>query len=187
MTWKNITLEQFLQIQDILENGENVYIKIATLLTGKDQNEVPILEVRKNVDNLKFIKEIIPTERIKSKYTINGVDYELTDDLNKITTAQYLDYLTYSKENKIENTAKLLACFLIPKGKKYNTDYNKMQVVEAIEKHLDIVTVNSIAFFLLKQSKKYILRTVGYLMKQTKKKNNNKTHTHLQTLYKVMG
>lgn len=183
MTWKNITLEQFLQIQDILENEENVYIKIATLLTGKDQNEVPILEVRKNIDSLKFLKEAVPVEKLKSTYKIKDTVYKLDIDLDKITTAQYLDYLQYSKNKN--DIAKLVSVFFIPKGKKYNEGYNKLEVIKDIEENLDIVTVNSIAFFLQKQIRNYLKGLIVCSVKKLKKQN--KPYNQLQTLYRLMG
>lgn len=177
MTWKDITLEQFIQIQDILQNEDNACVLIASLLTNKNINEVSISEVKKKIDQLSFLRTAIPKEKVKNNYTINGVEYILTSDINKISTAQYLDYITYSKENKVENTAKRLACFLIPKGKIYNTDYDKDKVINDIDKYLDIVTVNAIVFFLMKQSQKYILHTIGYLMKQAKKLKKKKEVT----------
>ena len=54
-------------------------------------------------------------------------------DFTQITVAQMMDFSVLSTD-PIENIEKLLAIFLIPKGKKYNDGYDLMEVQKAILK-----------------------------------------------------
>ena len=65
-----------------------------------------------------------------------------------MTTAQFVDYQNYSKENPVD-ISKCLSVFIIPKGHTYNDGYDLKQVQEDI-KDLDMVTINTLAFFFKK-------------------------------------
>ena len=84
---------------------------------------------------------------IKDKYTAGNMVLVPMLDFTQITVAQMMDFSVLSTD-PIENIEKLLAIFLIPKGKKYNDGYDLMEVQKAILK-MDFNEVSPLlAFFL---------------------------------------
>ena len=150
-TWKDITLRQFNKIQDLLQEiDEYTTLNIIDVIYDVDSANLPAMEVmNKYAHSLDFLMTTIPTnEKLKDTYTINQREYNSNINLTQMTTAQFVDYQNYSKENPVD-ISKCLSVFIIPKGHTYNDGYDLKQVQEAI-KDLDMVTINTLAFFFKK-------------------------------------
>lgn len=171
-TWKDITLRQFNKIQDLLQEiDEYTTLNIIDVLYDVDSANLPAMEVmNKYAHSLDFLMTTIPTnEKLKDVYTINQREYNSNINLTQMTTAQFVDYQNYSKENPVD-ISKCLSVFIIPKGHTYNDGYDLKQVQDDI-KDLDMVTINTLAFFF---KKLYILLleiTLLCLTQDTKKMN----------------
>lgn len=171
-TWKDITLRQFNKIQDLLQEiDEYTTLNIIDVLYDVDSADIPAMEVmNKYAHSLDFLMTTIPTnEKLKETYTINQREYNSNINLTQMTTAQFVDYQNYSKENPVD-ISKCLSVFIIPKGHTYNDGYDLRQVQDDI-KDLDMVTINTLAFFF---KKSYILLleiTLLCLTQDTKKMN----------------
>lgn len=150
-TWKDITLRQFNKIQDLLQEiDEYTTLNIIDVLYDVDSANLPAMEVmNKYAHSLDFLMTTIPTnEKLKETYTINQREYNSNINLTQMTTAQFVDYQNYTKENPVD-ISKCLSVFIIPKGHTYNDGYDLKQVQEDI-KDLDMVTINTLAFFFKK-------------------------------------
>ena len=150
-TWKDITLRQFNKIQDLLQEiDEYTTLNIIDVLYDVDSANMPAMEVmNKYAHSLDFLTTTIPTnEKLKETYTINQREYNSNINLTQMTTAQFVDYQNYTKENPVD-ISKCLSVFVIPKGHTYNDGYDLKQVQEDI-KDLDMVTINTLAFFFKK-------------------------------------
>ena len=150
-TWKDITLRQFNKIQDLLQEiDEYTTLNIIDVIYDVDSANLPAMEVmNKYAHSLDFLMTTIPTnEKLKDTYTINQREYNSNINLTQMTTAQFVDYQNYSKENPVD-ISKCLSVFIIPKGHTYNDGYDLKQVQEDI-KDLDMVTINTLAFFFKK-------------------------------------
>lgn len=150
-TWKDITLRQFNKIQDLLQEiDEYTTLNIIDVLYDVDSANMPAMEVmNKYAHSLDFLMTTIPTnEKLKDTYTINHREYNSNINLTQMTTAQFVDYQNYSKENPVD-ISKCLSVFVIPKGHTYNDGYDLKQVQDDI-KDLDMVTINTLAFFFKK-------------------------------------
>lgn len=150
-TWKDITLRQFNKIQDLLQEiDEYTTLNIIDVLYDVDSANMPAMEVmNKYAHSLDFLMTTIPTnEKLKDTYTINQREYNSNINLTQMTTAQFVDYQNYSKENPVD-ISKCLSVFVIPKGHTYNDGYDLKQVQDDI-KDLDMVTINTLAFFFKK-------------------------------------
>lgn len=171
-TWKDITLRQFNKIQDLLQEiDEYTTLNIIDVIYDVDSADMPAMEVmNKYAHSLDFLMTTIPTnEKLKETYTINQREYNSNINLTQMTTAQFVDYQNYSKENPVD-ISKCLSVFIIPKGHTYNDGYDLKQVQDDI-KDLDMVTINTLAFFF---KKSYILLleiTLLCLTQDTKKMN----------------
>ena len=150
-TWKDITLRQFNKIQDLLQEiDEYTTLNIIDVLYDVDSANMPAMEVmNKYAHSLDFLMTTIPTnEKLKDVYIINQREYNSNINLTQMTTAQFVDYQNYAKENPVD-ISKCLSVFIIPKGHTYNDGYDLQQVQDDI-KDLDMVTINTLAFFFKK-------------------------------------
>ena len=171
-TWKDITLRQFNKIQDLLQEiDEYTTLNIIDVLYNVDSADMPAMEVmNKYAHSLDFLMTTIPTnEKLKETYTINQREYNSNINLTQMTTAQFVDYQNYSKENPVD-ISKCLSVFVIPKGHTYNDGYDLKQVQEDI-KDLDMVTINTLAFFFKKSFVLLLEITLLCLTQDTKKMN----------------
>lgn len=172
MEWKDITLRQFNKIQELLEvEDEYTSLNILDYLFEIDSADLPLSEFGKYRNSLKFLSESIPNVEIEKEYTINGRTYTSSFDLTVVTTAQFIDYNNYCKEEK-KDYAKLLSVFFIPKGHNYNDGYNMREVQEDLQ-DLNIAVVQSAAFFMTRQFQIFASLFLHYLTETLKKEKMN--------------
>ena len=64
-------------------------------------------------------------------------------------TAQYIDFQSFHQAGFEDHFVEILSCLLIPKGMKYNQDYDIIEVQDAIRKYLNVHDAASLyAFFI---------------------------------------
>lgn len=185
-SWKDVTIDEYFDLcerlsDDTLTDYEKIIIKIA-FITGKSEDEIWNLswyDFRNlQVESL-WMEEFQLKENVKFKsIEINGEKYSIDTNLQNFTVAQYIDFQTFfPKRKKNERViGNILACFIIPKGKKYAEGYDIQELVENINSNLDIMTANEIMFFFLKQYLISIRATANYfnwILKRMKKKSKN--------------
>lgn len=185
MTWNEITLKQYLEIQNIYSKQLTDLERAALLLKvvlGKDIEEIPIAEIEPYIAEVTaLLNSEMPKGSIKKKYTINNNTYILSPAIEDMTTSQFWDFTEYSKD--ASNIANVLACFLIPKGKKYGED---REIVLADMEQLSIVDVNCIAFFLLSKLKELQKTILVYsIVEMARGMTLKKKLVMLKHLYKV--
>lgn len=179
-TWEDITLDQYLQIYQLVDvegMDEMVYAELLKVVCGEEVEDLTLPEYKKMFKHLDFLKGKMPEVKAKKEYILKGNKYQCDLDMTKITGSQYLDYVNYIKENKgVENFAKIVSVFLIPKGCKYNDGYDIDELIELIESEMKIIDVNAISFFLQRQYTVYISTLTVYsiqTMKKMMKKEQN--------------
>lgn len=186
-SWKDVTIDEYFDLckrlsDDTLTDYEKIIIKIA-FITGKNEDEIWNLtwtEFRELQVEALWMDEFQLKENVKFKsIEINGEKYSIDTNLQNFTVAQYIDFQTFFPKRK-ENQriiGNILACFIIPQGKKYAEDYDIKELVDNINSNLDIMTANEILFFFLKQYLISIRATANYfnwVLKRMKKKSKNK-------------
>ena len=170
MSWSDITLEKFHQIQDILACvDEYTEANLVEAIYGVDTSNMSITELKQY--GLSFMQSPIKNENIKleEKYILNGRRYNSNINLTVIRTSQFNDFTNYAKEDS-NNYEKLLSVFIIPEGHNYNDGYNMREVQDDIRK-LPITVVMSMAFFMTKQLQMFAIIFQSYLAEETKKMN----------------
>lgn len=162
MDWKTIKTKEFLQINEMLQDGKELNeldctCDILEILTGTDYRNVPLNKYLKDVEQLRFLSEEMPTTKIKKEYEVNGHKYKLKAKIQELQTSQFMDYNTIMNDKEtpyIERYLKLLAIFLIPADKEnYAEGYDFDDVVDDMGDLL-YIDACAIAFFLRKQTKK---------------------------------
>ena len=174
--YRNLPVGKWLEILEISKD-ENVdaleqQVKTIAILTGLTEDEVldlPIVEYRELASKTMFLeKEYDGKLQIAKSYGLNGMELIPVKDFNKITTAQYVDYQTFSKEGDMY-LVQTLSTLLVPKGKKYNDGYDMDAVQQAIRDNLSVADVVSLYAFFLTKWVKSIKDSQTYLDKEIKK------------------
>lgn len=153
-----ITIEKHKQIQRLLkdnnvEDMQEIQAEWLAIYADTDIDTImsyPLTKYHKLLERFyaDYFTDFSKAEpKIKDKYTAGDMVLVPMLDFTQITVAQMMDFSVLSTD-PIENIEKLLAIFLIPKGKKYNDGYDLMEVQKAILK-MDFNEVSPLlAFFL---------------------------------------
>lgn len=171
MNWSDVNLRQFIKIQDIVSgNGDETekLISVMEVLLGEDVLGLPVSEFHKKAKEIEFVYKEVPSRSVPKTITVNNRKYKVDGLLGNITTSQYIDFTNYMKA---KDYTQMLTPFIIPDGHKYNDGYDMEQVVSDIG-DLDIITVNSIAFFFRKQFELFTR-----IFRRSLKRKKNKTVT----------
>lgn len=174
--YRNLPVGKWLEILE-LSRDENVdaleqQVKTIAILTGLTDDEVldlPIMEYKSLASKTMFLeKDYDGKLQIAKSYGLNGMELIPVKDFSKITTAQYVDYQTFSKEGDMY-LVQTLSTLLVPKGKKYNDGYDMDAVQQAIRDNLSVADVVSLYAFFLTKWVKSIKDSQTYLDKEIKK------------------
>ena len=175
--WQSISIKKFDEISEILSHINNVnddealeininLLSILCDVSAEEIEDLPLTEFSKLVKQTEFLKEM-PKVDIKDSYVINGKKYVLLANVQKMTTAQYIDYQTLVK-NADKNVKELLSVFLIPKGKKYG-EYDLEEVMSDIYNYFPIADARAVSFFFTLVLQSLTKATLISLERRTKK------------------
>ena len=153
-----ITIEKHKQIQRLLkennvEDMQAVQAELLAIYADTDTDTImsyPLTKYHKLVEKFyaDYFTDFSKAEpAIKDKYTAGDMVLVPMLDFTQITVAQMMDFSVLSTD-PVENIEKLLAIFLIPKGKKYNDGYDLLEVQKAILKMSFNELSPLLAFFL---------------------------------------
>lgn len=175
-SWKEISVNTFNKLKDIKVNSNDSLevldsnIALLSILCDVDEDTIVSLttsEFSTLLNQTEFLSTL-PKVKIQDTYTINGNEYEVFLTLNDMSVAQYIDFQTFYKDQD-KYFKELLACFLIPKGKKYGDGYDIQKVKDDIGNHLSIVDANSILFFFVLLYQSLTKAMLTYSIRQMKK------------------
>ena len=87
--------------------------------------------------------------RLAKRYTLGGLALVPCTDSRKMTTAQYIDFQSLTKDGDYDrHLPEVLSCFLVPEGHAYGDGYDFAEVQDAIRRHLSVTDALSLlAFF----------------------------------------
>ena len=109
-------------------------VAIVSLLSGiaeADLLALPIADYSALAAKTEFLRHECPPVTAPSRLICGALVLVPTEDFTKITTAQYVDFQTFSK-NGVEALPDLLSVLLVPEGHKYNEGYDIGAVKDAI-------------------------------------------------------
>ena len=167
LTWANITYRTLLDIREaanIEDENERVYA-IMEAVFGEDVLNLPLKDFNEKCKELQFLQKEIPNDLHVKDIKVNGREYYFDGLLGKITTAQYIDFQNYQKN---EDEQKAFSVFIIPKGHKYNDGYDMEQVFNDIL-DIPVPVLFSASFFFSRQFELFIRIFRRYSIKQMKK------------------
>lgn len=174
-SWNDVTIDEFTQIQDSYKDtemtDEDRTLNLVYLLTDEDPLEMPFTEFQKTLKDLQFIKSEVPASQLKRRYELNGKKYRLMQSLDKISTAQYIDYTTYLKNMEDDiDYVNILSVFILPEDSvKYNDGYDLETVKNDIRYYMSITDALGIFRFFFHYYKNFIDVSLYFLRKRLKK------------------
>ena len=186
--YRSLPIGKYLEILE-LSKDENVdaltqQVKTISILTGKTEDEVlalPIMEYKELAGKTRFLeKDYDGKLQVAKSYGLAGMQLLPVKDFTKITTAQYVDFQTFSKEGD-KYVVECLSTLLVPKGKKYNDGYEITDVHRAIRENLSVADVMSLYAFFLTKYVKSIKDSQTYLDKEIKKIQNKSLKQRLMS------
>ena len=167
LKWSDIKYRTLLDIREaanIEDENERVYA-IMEAIFGEDVLDLPLKDFNEKCKELQFLQKEIPNDLHVKDIKVNGREYYFDGLLGKITTAQYIDFQNYQKNN---DEQKSFSVFIIPKGHKYNDGYDMEQVFNDIL-DIPVPVLFSASFFFSRQFELFIRIFRRYSIKQMKK------------------
>jgi hypothetical protein len=189
-SWRDVTIDEYFELVDRLDDAdrsgceeyEKEVIKVS-FSSGMDEDELwnlPINEFRKLQSESLWMDSFEIDERVKfRKMNISGETYSIDTNLQNFTVAQYIDFQTFYRKFKSDKRVigNILACFVIPEGKRYADGYDIKEIVDRINGNIDIMTAQEIMFFFLKSYLISIRATANYfnvMMRRMKRRSKDK-------------
>lgn len=173
-SYKEMTIDKYLQLKKIDITGEEIDIQteMIAILSDKTLDEVldmPLQEYMACVQNLQFLLETPRETPCPKKIVLGDREYYVMRDVRDMTTAQYIDYQMYIQNGGDDNLPNIISCFVIPKGKTYNKDYDIAEAIEDIKTKLSIETAFSISRFFFRKLENSTKAMLLYLESKIKR------------------
>jgi hypothetical protein len=126
-------------------------VGIISLLSGMAEEGIyalPIGDYKTLASKTRYLSHPYDGEVLTAKvYSLDGWVLQPVQDFRKITTAQYIDFQTFVKGGE-QNIVEIISTMLVPKGKKYNQDYDVVELQKSLREHLSVADALSLfAFF----------------------------------------
>ena len=195
INWSDITIARHKAIlalydkyKDNLDDPMFVY-ELTAAAYGKPMewmDAMTISEANTYVNTLAFINQRPKVRVAKQSYVLNGHKYNVTYNMQNLTTSQYIDFQQLAEQSQ-EMPAEFLSVLLIPNGHKYNDGYSIDDVVYDIENYMsveDCLALTAFFFTLLRISIRRSMRALATLEKKARKEGLM-TQEQLESLTKV--
>ena len=145
-------------------------VSILSDIPEDDLYNLPVPEYSALAAKTAFLGEELPPpqeQRIPKEYRLGHLTLIPVTDVRKMTTAQFIDFQTFVQQDGKD--VELLATFLVPKGHKYNDDYDIMDVQAAVRDGLSIVHAQDLRAFFFARCRTYVLAILTFSGWQTRK------------------
>ena len=192
-SWSEISLEVMDKIAEISNNStytdeqrETEIIKLLTGITDDEIDNMNIVDYQKILNSLKFLNQPISKVLPQASIELNNKTYSVLLYPSRMTAAQFLDYKTIMASDMNHKTARLIACFVVPKGAKYADDsYNPDDVVNDIYKYMSIEYAYGLTFFFEIQYRAFATGILAYSIQEIKKDKEMPQEMKSQVLKKL--
>lgn len=172
--YNKLTIGKYLELVEIIEDDTladiDRNVEIIALLDDKEVDviyDLPLTEFNEKIQMTSFLYEEPKPLQVSTVYKLGDMELEACLNLNDLTTAQFIDYQTYVKDNS--KLVELLSVFLIPKGHKYNKDYDIVEVQKVIRDNMPVTQAMGLSAFFLLLSKSLLKASLTYSIKKLKK------------------
>lgn len=174
-TWDDINIKLYKRLYALSNDIEDVIdceIAIVALLCDCSEDEIlnlPIGEYQRLRGECQWIASKPDVKPYAPKSIKLKMEYDVYYDVSKITTAQFIDFQNYLKQNDMDKyLTNILAVFIVPKGKMYG-EVPVEDVMADIEDNISIKMALSMCFFFTTEYLTLLKLTLSYLEKRMKK------------------
>lgn len=193
--WNDVTLGMWMRMNEISQRENEIerIVGFVALFNGMTEDDVlalPLDEFKKYMAEMGWMNTPPDIEQPKQEYVINGTTYELTMNFHKLTTAQYIDFQSYTKS---EDYSQMLSVFLIPKGKKYGEGYDVFKVQMDLKEMPVGEVLGLMGFFIIlyRSWSRALLKYSSRILKKAAKREKNpelmETVTKMEELADMFG
>ena len=149
-------------------------VKILSILTKMDEDtllNLPIQEFKVLTSRMGFLEKDLPTKvtRLADSYKIGKFELVPVTDMRKVITAQYIDFQSFHQAGFEDHFVEILSCLLVPKGKKYNQDYDIIEVQDAIRRDLNVHDAASLYAFFMFSCRESMKDMLTFSLQEAKK------------------
>ena len=174
--YRDLPIGMYLDICDIDRRTDieelHKQVSIISILSGmaeEDIYDLPIDEYRVLASRTQYLKTPYDGEILTAKnYVCGKFNLMPVEDFRKITTAQYIDFQTFAKDVE-RNIVEILSTMLIPRGKKYNQEYDILEVQKAIREQMSVADAVSLYAFFFVQYRQLIKDSLTFCKEEAKK------------------
>lgn len=177
--WHEVSLKKFEELSTVIDkssgNPYEITARTIAVLTGLDYETirkwpVSVLNSTELAKSLRFVTTE-PQKRMPDDTVIlGGKMYKVFLYPQKWTAGQWLDYTSVMKdENTNAKLARIIACFVVPKGCEYGEGYEYDDVVKAINENIDIETALGMAGFFQLEFSAFVKALLAYSERKTKR------------------
>lgn len=166
--WGGITIGKYLSLLEVSHRTEpeDVEIGIVALLCDESEDKILGMAINDYQKLRKSAQFVASFPKIRAKcpkhIVLDGVKYNITRDVRKMSTAAYIDFQTYSKKDFKDSIVEVLSCFLIPDGKSYCDGYDVIDVHDDIRNHMPVVVAYEMAAFFLSRLQVLTMTTLFF-------------------------
>lgn len=187
--WNKVSIAKYYEIKDIVEDKDeddiSKNVQLVALLLDKDEQEIwdmELGEVGDYIRALSFLDRFEIPRNPSMNITLPGYQITVMKDITKINMAQYVDYQNFIRMPLRESMDKLLSIFLIPKGKKYNEDYDIIDLQKTIRENLSFRVAEGLLGFFLRKWGESLVRSLDYYRKAAKKEKDPQKKKEMQEM-----
>lgn len=160
-------------------------VKILSILTKMDEDtllNLPIQDFKVLTSRMGFLEKDLPTKvtRLEKSYKIGKFELVPVTDMRKVITAQYIDFQSFHQAGFEDHFVEILSCLLIPKGMKYNQDYDIIEVQDAIRKDLNVHDAASLYAFFIFSCRDSIKDMLIFSLQETQKIKDKEKREKIQ-------
>ena len=173
--WDKVTLGLFQRMTEIGAREDEIerVVGFVGLFNGMKEEDVlalPLDKFKAYIADMGWMNTPPEPAMPREDYVINGKEYKLTMNFHKLTTAQYIDFQSYSKS---EDYSQMLSVFLIPKGKKYGDEYDVFEVQQDMKTMPVQEVLGLMGFFIIlyRSWSVALLKYSSRILKKAAKKN----------------
>lgn len=167
--YEDLSLGKFKELLAIQEGNDIEKIAVLSGLTTDALLHLPLTEYRELRDKASFLAFEPSIPAVRKSYRLNGITYVFKCNYRDLTTAQYVDFTEYQKQEG-DTMIELLSLVLIPKGKAYNEGYDIIQAQEDIRDYLAVTDAIAIRDFFFLRLENLLRDSLTFLEKQSRKK-----------------
>lgn len=160
-------------------------VKILSILTKVKEDtllNLPIQDFKVLTSRMGFLEKDLPTKvtRLEKSYKIGKFELVPVTDMRKVITAQYIDFQSFHQAGFEDHFVEILSCLLVPKGKKYNQDYDIIEVQDAIRKDLNVHDAASLYAFFIFSCRESIKDMLTFSLQETQKIKDKEKREKIQ-------